>query len=146
VAFSVFLALGGFLACSDGVSVSEAIETSLSVTPQTVESGSPFGATLTIRNGSGIPLGLVSGASCISFLSVEEAPWGDPVEGTDFGCLTVITEFRFRPGETRVWSWDLVARTSSGQALAPGEYHLEAVLNVSGLEHPIVGFTVLEQG
>ena len=140
------LALGGILACSDSVGVKDGTEVSFSVSPGEVGPGAPFGATLAIKNVSGAPLKLVSGMGCISYLAVDEAPWDAPVKGTSFACLAVITEFLFRAGETLSWSWDLAAETSSGQALAPGDYHLEAVLNVSGLDHPRATFRVTGEG
>jgi len=140
------LALGGLLACSDSVGVKEVTDVSFSVAPEEVRPGTSFGATLTIRNVSNWPLKLVSGMGCISFLAVDGAPLGDPVKGTDFGCLAVVTKFRFQPGETRSWNWELAAETSSGQPLAPGDYHLEAGLNVSGLEHPRATFSVTVEG
>ena len=126
--------------------IEAATEVSLSVTSEEVGPGAIFGATLAIKNVSVAPLKLKSGMGCISYLAVDEAPPGDPVTGTDFSCLAVTSTFRFRPGETLSWSWDLAAETTSGQALVPGDYHLNAVLNVPGLEHPWVTFRVTGEG
>jgi len=99
---------------------------------------------------------LVGGYGCISFLSVKEGALQesedhgesspDPVEGTSFACMAAITEFRFKGRETRTWTWNLAARTTSGQLLDPGEYVLEAVLTVAGLEAPTAVFRVADGG
>lgn len=137
------LLLGGLLlACSDSVGIEEVTEVSFSVSAEEVEPGALFGATLAIKNLSLAPIKLESGMGCISYLAVDEAPYGDPVTGTGFSCLAVSSTYRLRPGETLSWSWDLAAELESGQALEPGEYHLNAVLNVIGLHHPSVTFSV----
>ncbi len=138
------LAIGLVLACSDPVGVREGTEVSFTVSPGEVEAGGALVATLRIKNVSGSPLSLMSGYGCISFLNVHEAPFGYPLKGTDFYCLTVFTEFPLRAGETLTWSWDLEARWSSGALLEPGDYHLEAALEVRELDHPIVSFRVID--
>ncbi len=141
--------LGAFLffpflfACSNPVGVRNGTRITLTVSPGSVTPSARFTAVLKIENVSGHEITLVSGASCISYLEVLEAPWGDPVEGTGFGCFDVITEFPFQAGETRTWEWDLEARTSSGVPLDPGDYHLLANLAVPELQKPVAVFTVL---
>lgn len=138
-----FLAVTFLLACSNPVGVRNGTRITLAISPDTVASGGQLMAVLEIENTSGHEITLVSGASCISYLEVLEAPWGDPVEGTGFYCMDVITDYPFRAGETRTWEWELEARTSSGIPLDPGDYHLLANLAVPELQKPVAVFTVL---
>jgi len=141
--FGASLALTFLLACSNPADVRNGTRITLTVSPGSVPPSGELTAVLKIENVSGREITLVSGASCISYLRVLEAPWGDPVEGTGFYCMDVITDYLFRAGEARTWEWELEARTSSGVPLDPGDYHLLADLAVPELQKPVAVFTVL---
>jgi hypothetical protein len=117
------------------------IRATLVVDPVEVERTHPFRAHLTLRNTLATRATWTSGMGCIAFLNVYRDGARVPLRGTDFGCLAVITVHTLEPGESRTTSWDLIAQTTDGSALEPGDYVFEAdpvLAEGLTLQHPLV--------
>jgi hypothetical protein len=108
------------------VIVVDGIHAALEVAPSEVERTFPFRAQLTLTNTTATPSTWTSGSSCLAFLNVYRGDARIPLRGTDYGCLAVITTHTLAPGQSKTANWDLVAQTTDGSALTPGEYVLEA--------------------
>jgi hypothetical protein len=102
------------------------IRASLELEPAEVERTHPFRATLTLRNTQATPATWTGGMGCIAFLNVYRRGERVPLRGTDFVCTGVVTTRMLQPGESYVTSWNLVAQTTDGTPLMPGEYVFEA--------------------
>jgi hypothetical protein len=102
------------------------IRATLALAPNDVERTYPFRAQLTLTNTTATTSTWTSGSSCLAILNLYRGAARIPLRGTDYGCLAVITTHTLAPGESKTASWDLVAQTTDGSALIPGEYVLEA--------------------
>jgi hypothetical protein len=110
---------------SNGILVS-GVHARLDITPGVVERTATFTATLTLTNQSAVAASWTSGMGCLAFLNVYRNEQRVPLRGTDFACLAVVSHRMLLPGESLAHSWQLVAQTTDGSRVQPGEYILEA--------------------
>jgi hypothetical protein len=106
--------------CSEPTSVSDAVTVNVNVSPREVSVGALFAATLTIHNVSTKAVTLVSGDSCVAVIQVYLNDERVDLDGTSWGCFTVVTEFRIPAGEALTRSFTL--RALAAQSEAPWEY------------------------
>jgi hypothetical protein len=94
--------------------------------PAQVERTHAFTARVTLTNTLSSPATWTSGMPCIAFLNVYRAGERVPLQGTDFGCLGVVTIRELAAGESLTTEWRLVAQTTDGTPLQPGTFTFEA--------------------
>lgn len=108
-------------ACLETALEIESIGVEARVRPEPVAPGDSFQATIKFQSLVADPLRLRFSHDCAYFLSVSRG--GEPValDGADFACTAAVTEVTLPPGDSVVYSTDLVAAVD-GVPAEEGEY------------------------
>jgi hypothetical protein len=107
----------------------------LDVYPQQVSPDDSFTVHLVVRNVGTADTTLTSGCSVPTWFALD-GPEGIVYPAPGFGCLTVITKFRIRPGDSLTQSHRFVARDIAKAGyppVPPGEYMVFTDWQIGGL-------------
>jgi hypothetical protein len=125
------------VACRQATGTADDLRIGFTVQGITVRPGDPMLARLVITNPTSDTIAVSSGDSCVATLDALRDGERVDLQGTAFGCLTVISNFRIPPGDSIVREFDLVAMLRENQSPwryvvppQPGTYRLRADMHV----------------
>lgn len=137
-----------FVACSETTGTVSDLRVEFHFDTNSVRAGDPMVATLVITNPTRDTIRVSSGSSCVATLDALRAGERVDLQGTAFGCLTVISTFAIPPRDSLVRTFDLIAMLREDHSPwryvvppPPGTYRLRANMQV-GLPDAYVGFSV----
>jgi len=136
------------LACSEPIGTVSDLRTGFRIEPSVVRAGDSMVAKLVITNPTDDSIRISSGSSCVTTLDALRDDRRLDLQGTAFGCLTVVTTFVIPPRDSLVRVFDLVAMLREDQSpwryVNPppvGAYQLRAAMEVN-LPDQYVAFQV----
>lgn len=134
---TIAVSLCSLLACTEPTGTVDDLRVDFRITPAAVQAGDSMRARLVIVNPTRDTISLHSGSSCVATLDALKDGNRLDMEGTAFGCLTVVMTFPIPPRDSLTRTFNLVARLREDKSPwryivppPPGVYRLRAAMQV----------------